>query len=322
MTEFPRFYIGSMSKNVVDAVVEFVEESGGGIGFISSRRQIEHDGGYVNNWTTEEFSRYVSGKVITERDHGGCDQGYTPDDGMKSFAHDAKHLDIIHVDPWKKYPEYQVGLKKTVEYIKKIYGQNPKTLFEVGTEEAIRKFTPDELESLLKDLSVQLSTKMYENIKYAVVQSGVGLDLGSMKNTGNYDPSRLQRMIDVCNRFEKKSKEHNGDYLGSSDYEHRFKLGLDAINIAPEFGQIETMVYLENMNKNAIDAWYDICLKSKRWEKWVDKTFDRSNKIKLIQICGHYTFSNEMFQSVKPAAIDELVVSVIKEKLGDLNAIQ
>ena len=59
MTEFPRFYIGSMSKNVVDAVVEFVEESGGGIGFISSRRQIEHDGGYVNNWTTEEFSRYV-----------------------------------------------------------------------------------------------------------------------------------------------------------------------------------------------------------------------------------------------------------------------
>ena len=47
-----------MSKNVVDAVIEFNSPS---IGFIPSRRQIDFIGGYVNNWTTKEFSNYVNG---------------------------------------------------------------------------------------------------------------------------------------------------------------------------------------------------------------------------------------------------------------------
>ncbi len=46
---------------------------------IASRRQIdsrEMGSGYVNNWTTEEFARYVmnrdkKGRIILSRDHGG-----------------------------------------------------------------------------------------------------------------------------------------------------------------------------------------------------------------------------------------------------------
>ena len=37
-----------MSKNVVDLVIEF----NGDFGFIPSRRQVDYQGGYVNNWTT------------------------------------------------------------------------------------------------------------------------------------------------------------------------------------------------------------------------------------------------------------------------------
>ena len=33
-----KFYIGPMSKNVVDSVIEFAEETGNNIGFIPSRR--------------------------------------------------------------------------------------------------------------------------------------------------------------------------------------------------------------------------------------------------------------------------------------------
>ena len=50
-----KFYIGPMSKNVVDAVLEFTEETGNKIGFIPSRRQVEYNGGYVNKWTTDSF---------------------------------------------------------------------------------------------------------------------------------------------------------------------------------------------------------------------------------------------------------------------------
>jgi len=79
-----KYYLGPMSKNIVDAVIEF----DGNFGFIPSRRQVDYNGGYVNEWTTGEFATYVNGRVPIERDHGGIGQGYKQDDGMKSFMHD------------------------------------------------------------------------------------------------------------------------------------------------------------------------------------------------------------------------------------------
>ena len=47
---YPKYYIGPMTKNVVDAIIEFCDETNNNIGLIPSRRQVEFDGGYVNNW--------------------------------------------------------------------------------------------------------------------------------------------------------------------------------------------------------------------------------------------------------------------------------
>ena len=44
----------------VDAILEYCSETGNKIGLIPSRRQVEYDGGYVNNWTTETFSKYAN----------------------------------------------------------------------------------------------------------------------------------------------------------------------------------------------------------------------------------------------------------------------
>jgi len=309
-----KFYIGPMSKNVVDAVIEFTEETDNKIGFIPSRRQVEYNGGYVNNWTTEEFSNYVNGRVPIERDHGGAGQGYKDDDGYKSFRYDCENFDIIHIDPWKAYPNFDDGLKETLATINYIHNMNPNTLFEVGTEEAIRKFTPDELDKLLEELS---HFEFFDNIKYAVVQSGVGLDLGKRVNTGNFDLGRLKDFIRVCKRWGKLSKEHNGDYLTSEDVKIRFEAGLDSLNIAPEFGQLETLCYLEHMGDD-IEDYYKICYDSKRWEKWVDDDFvPKDNKEELIKICGHYVLSDKKFLEIKPN-IDIIIKSKIKNKLGDL----
>jgi hypothetical protein len=49
---FPKYYIGPMSKNVVDCVIKQSKHS---IGLIPSRRQIDYSGGYVNEWNTEKF---------------------------------------------------------------------------------------------------------------------------------------------------------------------------------------------------------------------------------------------------------------------------
>ena len=78
MNELPKIFLGPMSHNVVDTVLDCNIHEGKNFGFIPSRRQVENNGGYVNNWTTKGFQKYVkskSSKTFIERDHGGPGQG-------------------------------------------------------------------------------------------------------------------------------------------------------------------------------------------------------------------------------------------------------
>ena len=151
-----KFFIGPMSKNIVDAVIEFQKTTNVQVGLIPSRRQIEHDGGYCNNWTTRELAEYAS-SITIKRDHSGPGQGYTDDNGYVSLEEDCKYLDYIHIDPWKKYPKYQEGLNWSAEMINFCHEKNEKIKFEIGTEESIRHFNPEELDSLVGDLKKRVS---------------------------------------------------------------------------------------------------------------------------------------------------------------------
>lgn len=311
-------YVGPMSKNVVDAVLEFSTDTGTPIGFIPSRRQVEHNGGYVNGWDTKAFSSYVNGRAIIERDHGGPHQGARKDLGRVSYSADAKYFDIIHVDPWKATQDLHRGIGQTIEDVFFLNSKNPDLFYEVGTEEAIRPFTEEELEYMLQTLKTELPQELFKKIKYAVVQSGVGLDLGNQINTGKFSEQRLVSMLDVCRKFSIQSKEHNGDYLGSVDIKKRFDLGLSALNIAPEFGQIETKCYVGEMSQESLDEFYDICLVSEKWKKWVPEGFNpEDEKEKLVIICGHYVFSDPRFKEIKPN-IDEQVKMKVKERLSKI----
>lgn len=310
----PKYYIGPMSKNVVDSIIEFCNETNHKVGLIPSRRQIEWDGGYVNTWTTEQFSEYTKMKLVLKRDHAGPGQGYNDDDGYKSLEEDCKFFNLIHIDPWKKYPKYSEGLKWTIDMIKFCYNKNNSIEFEIGTEESIRKFEPTELNQLVIDLYNSLPTKIFKQIKYLVIQSGTSLK--ETTNTGEYDKGRLLSMINVAKHWGLISKEHNGDYIPSTLIKEKMSLGLDSINIAPEFGLIETQTYLDN-NIN-VNKFWEICYKSKRWEKWVNSDFDPlTQKEDLIRICGHYVLSNPEFLKIKPD-IDTQIKTNIKKKLYEL----
>jgi len=311
--KYPKYYIGPMTRNVVDSIIEFCNETNNKIGFIPSRRQIEWDGGYVNNWTTKEFSKY-SNKLLLKRDHSGPNQGYTNDDGYKSLKEDCKFFNLIHIDPWKKYPKYKDGLAWTLDMIKFCYAQNPNIEFEIGTEESIRRFSVEELNKLLIDIHSNLPKKIFNKIRYAVIQSGTSL-MGN-KNTGSYDKDRLLCMINIVKKWKLLSKEHNGDYISIDIIKEKMNLGLDAINIAPEFGLIETLSYVyEGID---IDKFWKICYDSKRWEKWVDNNFDPyTQKLDLIKICGHYVLSNPEFLKIKPNIDDKIKIN-IKNKLNEL----
>jgi len=316
-----KIFVGPMSKNIVDAILEFSITTNKMVGLIPSRRQVEWNGGYVNNWTTEEFSEHAS-SLLLQRDHSGPGQGDNDDDGYESLKHDCSYLDLIHIDPWKKYPKYEDGLKWTVDMINFCYDLNPNIFFEVGTEEAIRRFEPEELDNLVNDLSSLLDKKVFDQIEYLVIQSGTSLK--ATHNTGTYDKDRLVAMINVAKSHNLLSKEHNGDYIPVELINEKMSLGLDSINIAPEFGLIETQTYLDEIkNDETLEKFFQICYDSKRWVKWVNNDFDPyTNKIDLIKICGHYVLSNPLFLSEIKSQfpdIDNKIKNNVINKLNELH---
>lgn len=312
-----------MSKNVVDSILEFQKETGNKIAFIPSRRQIEYNGGYVNNWTTQQFKEYVGDSLIV-RDHSGPEQGHLSDDGYESLKEDCKYFDIIHIDPWKKYTKFEDGTNETIRMIKFCHSLNSNIQFEIGTEQSIRYFSPQELYSFVYELKYRLTEKEFEQIKYLVIQSGTSLKANV--NTGVYDKERLVSMINICKLFKLISKEHNGDYIPVSLIKEKFDLGLDCINIAPEFGLIETNTYLEYFEINNLfdleQKYFEICYKSGRWQKWVDSDFKpEGNKKELVRICGHYVLSSSEFITEiknKINDIDSIIKKNIKNKLNQL----
>ena len=309
----PKYFICPMSKQIVDSVIELQSDR---FGLLPTRRQIDYDGGYVNGWDTETFYNYVRNKsnIVLERDHSGPNQGKTDDDGYFSYKNDTKYFDIIHIDPWKITGNNKfIGIAQTFDIINYLYIANPNMRYEIFTEEAIIRIEDFELNNMLEFLSSNLKEEAFTNIEFIVIQSGVGLDLVNMKNIGQFDLQRLKSMVSICKKFDKKTKEHNGDYLSNEELELRFNNGVDSLNIGPEIAQIQTLTYLEHMNETQIDEFYQICLDSKKWRRWVKSDFDINDKRKLIQVCGHYCY--DLYELPE---IDLIIKEKIQNKLNSL----
>lgn len=311
-----RFGIGAVSKNTVDACIEYANAYDRPIALIASRNQVEWSGGYVNNWTTESFCSYAAGKssnILLCRDHGGPNQGAGQDDGLASLSHDCLSFDIIHIDPWKAAKDFHDGCYQTEMFLQTCYYINPDVCYEIGTEQAIFPYEPAQLEALILFLKERLPAKQFERIAFAVIQSGTALHAGT--NTGSYDSRRLEDMLKICRQYGLKSKTHNGDWLPSNVVADHFQRGLDAMNIAPEFGQIETDVYLEEI-KGKIDLleFLFICYRSHKWERWIGKKIPDDIKT-LIRACGHYVFSSPEFLVKIKSKVRKDIDNIIKERM-------
>lgn len=309
-----------MTKNIVDTIIKYVADTGNMIGFIPSRRQVEYNGGYVNNWNTLEFCKYVRSKkhdIPIIRDHGGPKQGQYVDDGLTSFAVDSVCLDGIHIDIWKHEQDLWKAVDATVSHINYCLSINQNIFFEIGTEEAIRKYSANELHDFIYMVRHKLGNT-FGKVKYGVIQSGTSLK--TTTNTGKYDSDRLKDMVEVCKKFDILSKEHNGDYITQEEKNEKFGFGLDCINIAPEFGVIETQVIMNNIDETQTELLFNICHDSKKWVKWVPDGFDPyQNKTELIRICGHYVRSHpSVHQMVVDKELDGKINETIYNKLKEL----
>ena len=323
--------VGPMSKNCIDATIELANEYCTPLMLIASRRQIDSEqfgGGYVENWTTEQFADYVIYKdtqknIILARDHGGPWQNELEisnklnlNDAMQS-AKESYRADIdagfqmLHIDPSVDIhanPNIDQVLERVYELYEFCwtYSQQKKqdVIFEIGTEEQNgSNNTQEELEYTLECMRKFCKSNKLPYPSFIVIQAGTRVM--EMRNVGSFDspirvanelPPEIQipRMISICNHYKIFMKEHNADYLSTDSLKWQPRLGIHAANIAPEFGVAESKAFIdlmENSNQNILlEEFLRISYDSKKWEKWMINATSASDKDKAI-ISGHYIFS-------------------------------
>ena len=323
--------VGPMSKNCIDATIELANEYCTPLMLIASRRQIDSEqfgGGYVENWTTEQFADYVIYKdtqknIILARDHGGPWQNELEisnklnlNDAMQS-AKESYRADIdagfqmLHIDPSVDIhanPNIDQVLERVYELYEFCwtYSQQKKqdVIFEIGTEEQNgSNNTQEELEYTLECMRKFCKSNKLPYPSFIVIQAGT--KVMEMRNVGSFDspirvanelPPEIQipRMISICNHYKIFMKEHNADYLSTDSLKWQPRLGIHAANIAPEFGVAESKAFIdlmENSNQNILlEEFLRISYDSKKWEKWMINATSASDKDKAI-ISGHYIFS-------------------------------
>ncbi len=337
---------GPMSKNCIDASIELSKQFDIPQILIASRRQIdskEFGGGYVENFTTEEFAKYVKNqnatKVFLARDHGGPWQSIVEKDNnlnlldsMKSakgsFEDDIlSGFDFLHLDPSIPIQSENLTTDKILDRLFELYGhtyefakQNNKIVqFELGTEEQ-NGYGQDleQFEYFLNETQKFCNKNKITKPTFVVAQTGtkvmeyqnVGIFKDDITTASDLSLEHLKQTIAICNKYDVMLKEHNTDYLSNEALSLRPILGIHASNVAPEFGVVETKGFLYLLNtfgyKKEFDLFVDTAIASNKWIKWMIKDSNATRIDKAI-ICGHYIFANEQIKQMKQKVASELL---------------
>lgn len=323
--------VGPMSNNCINATSDISLEHSIPLMLIASRRQIDcskFGGGYVNNWSTDQYSKYIKSKknnfLYMARDHGGPWQNDSEfrdklpfteamKRAKKSFESDIDaDFKIIHidpsVDPHKKLSSNEI-LNRVYELYEHcwLYAQRrgKKIFFEIGTEEQSGSTnTFEEVEYTISELTKFCINQKLPKPKFIVLQTGT--KVLETRNVGSFDsPLRIKNeiaseilipyMINICDKYNIILKQHNTDYLSDDSLSWMPKLGIGAANVAPEFGVAETTALLKIAKKYSLlsyrEQFIEKSYNSHKWKKWMIPNSSASDFDKAI-IAGHYVFSD------------------------------
>lgn len=344
---FTHIGVGPMSYNLLRAALELAKEKDFPLILIASRNQVDSDrfgGGYVCGFDQKRFVD-TTAKIAEEigfdglcyfcRDHGGPWQrdkernDKLPTDeamkiGLESYIDDAEAgFDLLHIDPTKDphctgvvalstVLERTIYLIENIEKIRKERGLK-ELAYEVGTEETMGGLIdPEAFENFIKELKVELDKRGLPMPLFVVGQTGTLTRLTF--NVGHYDTPTAKKLSDITHKYGTGLKEHNGDYLSNAILLEHPVFGLAAMNVAPEFGYVETEALLElatveekfvekEKQSNIRNVLAKHAVEGERWRKWmvgdkrtatVKEIMADAEDVKLItSMCGHYTLEDE-----------------------------
>jgi hypothetical protein len=327
-----RLGVGPISRHMVEAVVRAAYRHNVRLMLVASRGQIDAEalgGGYVENWSTEAFADFVRSmdedrRVMLCRDHGGpwqrqseVDENYSEDEAMvsslASFLCDIHAgMTLLHVDTSKDRntpADFNTALKRLIT----LYGECHDSArsagcsigFEVGLESQDSTIDdPGEFAEKLSYILRELARESLPLPTFVVAQTGTKVvgatNRGEFLGRDNH-VGAVRAMAEMCWKHGAALKAHNADYLNPVQFNGLVSAGVDAVNIAPEFGVTETRAILgwlrENNLRTEEDRFLELALGSRAWVKWFpdgDGTdFERA------VVAGHYIFSTEEFRDLK-----------------------
>ena len=294
--------IGPMSPEIIDAVYRFSADNNIPMMLIASKNQIDWDGGYVNNWNTAQYRNYLNtmvakypdAKVFICRDH--CGPGFKNhhlDDTYNTINADIENdFDLIHVDYCHLKGDKTQILEKSQKAIEYILKKNKDILIEVGTDENTGAYLTN-LDAIKREMEFFTSITP---IHFFVCQTGSLVT--ETNQAGSFNDTFLRKVKGVANQFGIFLKEHNADYIDKRTIARRSGI-IDAVNVAPQYGVIQTKLTLHKAFVYGLDPreFLEEAYQSERWKKWLDVN-TRENKYLCSIIAGHYVFSSDAYKKL------------------------
>ena len=301
--------LGPMSLEVINSLNYFSKKYKKKIMLICSRNQIESDllgKGYVNNFSTSKFANYVKAKkndlLIMSRDHCGP---FKRDSKKKSNLN--KEVDnckislrddiindfkILHIDTSEcGNAKYEIA-DELISFCNTVAKKNKKKIFfEFGAEDHgvltnFKKFTKD----------AKFFSK-YPNKQFIVCQTGSLVK--SVFQVGQFDIESVKIMKKIAHDNGILLKEHNCDYLNLEQIKLRREYGINAINIAPEFGVIQSNLTYNISKRLGLDKeindFKKFVLKNQKWKKW---DYNNENNLTKFFTAGHYHFGTQKYKNI------------------------
>jgi fructose/tagatose bisphosphate aldolase len=300
-----------MSTEIVDLCLEYSAVNNYPIMIIASRNQIDSQSGYV--MTNKELSdkvksntNYNPSRVLICRDHCGpyfsdADKNLSLDDALarckQTILGDVEAgFDLIHIDVSRSPTNTQESITQSLfDYALNL---NPNLMFEYGSEDN----TGENLDGGVDTIRHQIELiKNYPNVKYIVSQTG---SLTRQTQVGSFDVNRNRRIADFIHSAGFLFKEHNADYIVKDEVQKRVQAGVDAINIAPQLGVIQSQI-LKDLGQaftKEYTAFYNFVLEQKYWTKWI--TDDVSDPDVKFLVSAHYFFNSKLCKDLRQK-IDE-----------------
>ncbi len=321
----PELAIGPMSPEIIEAVFYYSNFFRAPLMLIASKNQIDHNGGYVNNWTTKEYMAFVGGmrkrypqaKVKICRDHcgPGFNGNYDLKDVYKTIDEDIKTgFDLIHIDFCKHKGTNEEKLAEAAKAVKYCLKKNPKIELEIGTDE--NRGTNYSLPNLKEwEREIDFFQKFSKPTFYVVQTGSLVMEINQV---GNFNKDFTAKVSKLLKSKGLKLKEHNADYLSKEEIGNRVGI-VDAMNIAPQLGVIQTATVLSRCLIYGIrfDDFIEEVHQGKKWQKWL-KDNTAENEMLCVLIAGHYHFTSQKYKDIirqlgEREDIKEVVMNAILE---------